>query len=52
MFFAEMIFIVVYILKEFLDERKKDNQLFAILVVFRVKQSIGKMEKIPEFRNF
>ena len=34
---VEMIFIVVYILKEFLDERKKDNQSFVIFVVFEVK---------------
>ncbi len=49
---TEMIFVVIHILKEFLDERKKDNQLFVIFVVFEVKQSVGKMEKISEFRSF
>ncbi len=36
-FSAEMMFVIVYILKEFLDERKKDNQLFAVFVVFKIK---------------
>ncbi len=30
-----MIFIVVYILKEFLNERKKDNQLFVIFIILK-----------------
>ncbi len=37
MFFIEMMFVVVYILEEFLDEWKKDNQSFVVFVVFRVK---------------
>ena len=32
-----MIFVIVYILKKFLDERKKDNQSFTIFVVLRIK---------------
>jgi len=36
-FSIEMMFIVVYILEEFLNERKKNNQSFAVFVVFRIK---------------
>ncbi len=51
-FSTEMILIVVHILKKFPDKWKKDNQLFVIFVVFKVKQSVGKTEKISEFRSF
>ena len=47
--FIEIMFVIVYILKEFLNERKKDNQSFVIFVVFRIKQSVNKIEKIPKF---
>ena len=36
-FSTEMIFIVVYVLKEFLNEQKKDNQSFAVFIIFGVK---------------
>ena len=51
-FFVEMIFVVIYILEKFLNERKKDNQSFAVFVILRIKQSIGKMKKIFKFRSF
>jgi hypothetical protein len=47
-----MMLIVVHVLEEFLDERKRDNQSFAVFIVFGVKQFVGETEKISEFRNF
>ncbi len=47
-----MIFVVVHVLEEFLNKRKKDNQLFAIFVVFKIEQSVGKIKKMSEFRSF
>jgi hypothetical protein len=45
-------FVVVHILEEFLDERRRDNQSFAVFVVLGVKQFVGETEKMPEFRSF
>jgi hypothetical protein len=44
--------VVVHVLEEFLDERKKDNQSFMVFVILRVKQSVDKVERMPEFRSF
>ena len=44
--------VVVHVLKEFLDEQKKDNQSFAIFVVLGVEQSVGETERMLEFRSF
>src|SRR6266699_6742135 len=51
-FSAKIIFVIVYILEKLLDKRKKNNQSFAIFVIFGIKQSVGKIEKMPKFRSF
>ncbi len=49
---TEMMFVVIYILKKFLNERKKNNQSFTMFIIFRVKQSVGETEKISESQSF
>jgi len=51
-FFNEMMFVVIYVLKKFLNKRKKDNQSFTVFVVFGIKQSVNMIEKMFEFRSF
>ncbi len=47
-----MVFVVVHVLKEFLDEQKRNNQMFVIFVVFGIKQTVDKTERIFKFRSF
>ncbi len=47
-----MMFVVIYVLKKFLNKRKKDNQSFTVFVVFGIKQSVNMIEKMFEFRSF